>query len=283
MKPTAYAYMRMGFHGIRLALFLSRLLPRWSCKTAWTVCKDRKYCVATMQKVKRNTRSQNECRRTFAMTGTSQETIGVDAALEKTDIDTLVAQRVSPGMLVLAPPIRVLYMNHQARELLRQLPNGEQAKGHARQAKGLLPQCLQEICTAIFALHRARSHASDWKLFEIKCVLGAPERPILILGFGVPDRSGRRHARAVLLLEVIEHRKEELNGKARRRFQFTEREQAVVQCLANGWTNKEIASALTLAVPTVKEHIRHILVKTNTTTRAGFLARVFRIGRPTPR
>ncbi len=91
-----------------------------------------KYCVVTMQKVKRNTRRENERRRTFAMTGTSQETIGVDAALEKTDIDTLVAQRVSPGMLVLAPPIRVLYMNHQARELLRQLPNGEQAKGHAR-------------------------------------------------------------------------------------------------------------------------------------------------------
>ncbi len=87
----------------------------------------------------------------------------------------------------------------------------------------------------------------------------------------------------MLLLEAIEHRKEELNGKARRRFQFTEREQAVVQCLANGWANKKIASALNLTVPTVKEHIRHILVKTNTTTRAGFLARVFRIGRPTPR
>ncbi len=192
----------------------------------------------------------------------------------KTDLDTLVAQRVSPGTLVLAPPLRVLYMNDHARELLRRLPNGEQAKGHARQAKGLLPQYLQEICTAIFALHRARSHASDWKQFEIKCVLGAPERPILILGFGVPDRSGRRHGRVVLLLEAIEHRKEELNGKARRRFQFTEREQAVVQCLSKGLTNKEIASTLNLMVPTVKEHIRHIMDKTKTTTRTGILVRV---------
>ncbi len=240
-------------------------------------------CVATMQQVKRSTRREHEWRRTLARTGTSHETIGVDAALEKTDLDTLVAQRVTPGMLVLAPPLRVLYMNDHARELLRRLPNGEQAKGHARQARGLLPQCLQEICSAIFALHRARSPASDWKRFEIRRVLGAPERPILIRGFGVPDRSGRRHARVVLLLEAIEHRKEELNRKARRRFQFTEREQAVVQCLANRWTDKKIASALTLAVPTVKKHIRHILVKTNTTTRAGILPRVFRIGGPTPR
>ena len=48
-----------------------------------------------------------------------------------------------------------------------------------------------------------------------------------------------------------------------------------MQYLAKGWTNKEIASALQLALPTVKEHIRHIMAKTNTTTRTGILVRVF--------
>ena len=51
-------------------------------------------------------------------------------------------------------------------------------------------------------------------------------------------------------------------------------EQAVVRCLAKGWANKEVASALQIALPTVKEHIRHIMVKTNTTTRTGILVRV---------
>ena len=277
MKPTAYAYMRLGFHGIRLAPLLSRLLPRGRSKTAWTVCKDRKYCVATMQQVKRSTRRENEWRPTFARTGTRHETIGLDAALEKTGLDTLIAQRGSPGMLVLAPPLRVLHMNDHASKLLRRLPNERKGNGHARQAKGLLPKCVHEICSAIFAMHRARRPARDWKRFEIRRVLGAPERPILIHGFGVPDRNGRRHSRAVLLVEAIGQRKGELNGKTRRRFRFTEREQAVVRCLANGWTNKEIASALTLAVPTVKEHIRHIMAKTNTTTRAGILAQVLRM------
>ena len=277
MKPTSYEYMRMGFHGIRLALFLARLLPRWSCKTAWTSPKDRKYCVATMQKVNKTTRRENEWSHTLGMKGIRQETNDLYPELENTDIDTLVAQRVNPGMLVLAPPMRVLHMNHQARALLQRLPNGEQAKGHACQAQGLLPQCLHELCAAIFAMLRARSHAKDWKRFETKRVLGAPHRLVLIRGFGVPHRSGHGHSRVVLLLEALGRRKEELNRKTRQRFRFTEREQAVVQCLANGWTNKEIASALNLALPTVKEHVRHIMVKTNTTTRTGILAQVFRM------
>ncbi len=201
----------------------------------------------------------------------------VDSALilESTGADTLVEQRVSPGMLVLAPPMRLLHMNQHAWELLRRLSNGETGNGHAHQAKGLLPESLHETCVEIFVHLQDRSHAKDWERFEIKRVIGSPQQPVLIRGFGVPDRSGRRHPRVILLLEAIGRRKEGLNEETRQRFQFTEREQAVVQCLAKGWTNKEIASALQLALPTVKEHIRHIMAKTNTTTRTGILVRVF--------
>ncbi len=143
-----------------------------------------------MEQVKRSTRREHEWRRTFAITGTRHETIDLDARLEKADIDTLVAQRGSPGMLVLAPPLRVLHMNDHASKLLGRLPNERKGNGHARQAKGLLPKCVHEICSTIFAMHRVRRHAKDWKRFEIRRVLGAPERPILIHGFGVPDRIG---------------------------------------------------------------------------------------------
>ncbi len=200
----------------------------------------------------------------------------VDSALilESTGADTLVEQRVSPGMLVLAPPMRLLHMNQHAWELLRRLSNGETGNGHAHQAKGLLPESLHETCVEIFVHLQDRSHAKDWERFEIKRVIGSPQQPVLIRGFGVPDRSGRRHPRVILLLEAIGRRKEGLNEETRQRFQFSEREQAVVQYLVKGWTNKEIASALQLALPTVKEHIRHIMAKTNTTTRTGILVRV---------
>ena len=58
--------------------------------------------------------------------------------------------------------------------------------------------------------------------------------------------------------------------------QLTNREQSVVENLAKGWTNKEIANALHITEQTVKEHIKHIMRKTNSTTRTGVLVQVFR-------
>ena len=197
--------------------------------------------------------------------------------LENIDIDSLIEQRVSPGMLVLAPPMRLLHINQHAWEIIRNIPHVDDGNAHVKHAKGLLPKCLQEICAEILESLQDRSHAKDWERFEVKRVVGSQQQPILIRGFGVPNLSGREHSRVVLLLEAIGCRKEELNEETRERFQFTEREQEVVQYLAKGWTNKEIGGALKLALPTVKEHIRHIMAKTNTTTRTGILVRVFRM------
>ncbi len=206
-----------------------------------------------------------------------EEAVDSTFLLESIAVDSLIEQRVSPGMLVLAPPMRVLYMNHHAWEMIRNIPHVDHGNTHVKHAKGLLPKCLHEICAEILESLRDRSHAKDWERFEVKRVVGSPHRPVLIRGFGVPDLSGREHSRVVLLLEAIGHRKKEPNEETRERFQFTERQQAIVQCLAKGWTNKEIGGALKLALPTVKEHIRHIMAKTNTTTRTGILVRVFRM------
>ena len=197
--------------------------------------------------------------------------------LESIAVDLLIEQRVSPGMLVLAPPMRLLHMNQHAWELLRNLSDVDYGNGHFKLAKGLLPNSVHEICAEIFDSLRDRSHAKDWERYEIKRVLASPHRPVLTRGFGVPARSGHEHSRVVLLLEAIGRRNEELDEETIQRFQFTEREQAVMQCLRKGWTNKDIGAALQLALPTVKEHIRHIMVKTDTTTRTGILVRVFRM------
>jgi hypothetical protein len=53
-----------------------------------------------------------------------------------------------------------------------------------------------------------------------------------------------------------------------------------------GWTNKEIANEMGLALQTVKEHFKHILEKTRTTTRTGIVMQVVNCGlgyaSPTP-
>ena len=78
-------------------------------------------------------------------------------------------------------------------------------------------------------------------------------------------------------MEEIGRRPEGFSQDLAERFQLTGREQTVIECLAKGWTNKEIAAALRLALPTVKEHIRHIMDKTKTNTRTGNLVQVFRM------
>ena len=49
----------------------------------------------------------------------------------------------------------------------------------------------------------------------------------------------------------------------------------MIEHLAKGWTNKEIANALGITEQTVKEHIKHIMEKTGSSTRTGILARIF--------
>jgi len=49
---------------------------------------------------------------------------------------------------------------------------------------------------------------------------------------------------------------------------LTTRERQVLDCLRQGKSNKEIAQALNIAAPTVKNHVHHLLEKLDVTTRA---------------
>ncbi len=195
--------------------------------------------------------------------------------LEQISVDTLIEQRAGPGMVVLAPPMRVLHINQHAWDLISHLTHVKHGNGRSRHAMRPLPQSIRQICAEIFYTLRDRNHAKDWEQFEIKRMLNAPNRTVLVRGFGVPDRSGKGRSRVVLLLEAIGRRKPESNEETGLRFQLTTREQAVVQCLSKGCSNKEISTALRIALPTVKEHIRHIMTKMDTTTRTGILVRIY--------
>jgi DNA-binding NarL/FixJ family response regulator len=69
-------------------------------------------------------------------------------------------------------------------------------------------------------------------------------------------------------------RRETATLHAKERFQLTDREHDVVECLAKGWTNKEIAAELGITEPTIKAHIRNIMNKTKCSTRTGIVAQV---------
>lgn len=191
-------------------------------------------------------------------------------------VDNLADQRTGSGIVVLSSSMQLLHMNRQATELSKLINMAENGGKPAKAAQGVLPSALTELCAEIIKALQVRTEAKDWEQFEIKRVAGNPNQPVLLRGFGLPDRSGIQHARLVVTLEELGRRQQLNTDQAKERFQLTNREQSVVENLAKGWTNKEIANALKITEQTVKEHIKHIMRKTNSTTRTGVLVQIFR-------
>lgn len=191
-------------------------------------------------------------------------------------MDAITDQRAGPGIIVLSSSLQLLHMNRQASELCKKINKVEHSGDHSKQAHGVLPTALTELSSEIIKALTVRTEAKDWEQFEVKRLAGASEQPILLRGFGLPDRGGISNSRLVITMEEVGRRQQFNTDQAKERFQLTNREQAVVEHLAKGWTNKEIANALNITEQTVKEHIKHIMRKTNSTTRTGILAQIFR-------
>ncbi len=189
--------------------------------------------------------------------------------------DGLADQRAGSGIVVLSASMQLLHMNRQASELAKKINAAEHGGTAAKTAHGVLPTALTELCGEIIKALHIRTEAKDWEQFEVKRVTGDPNQPVLLRGFGLPDRGGVQFARLVVTMEELGRRQNLNTEHARERFQLTNREQAVVEHLAKGWTNKEIANALQITEQTVKEHIKHIMRKTNATTRTGILVQIF--------
>ena len=211
----------------------------------------------------------------MATTGAMTPDGDASRVLEPLEAAELPERRGSPGVLVLALPLQLIHITPRAEQLLRRVKDREGGSLNSNDpAKGFLPPSVRQAFRELSKRLRARTHNKDSERFEFCRLVGAPEQPVLLRGFGVPDLSGRGQTRVILVLEEIGRSKGTLKGKTPLGFRLTEREEAVLKHLARGCTNKEIASALNIALPTVKEHIRHLMNKTKTTTRTGILMRV---------
>ncbi len=188
-------------------------------------------------------------------------------------VESIAEKRVGPGILMLSTAMQLLYSDRRTWELCAQINHAHGGKS----ANGVLPPAISELCAEIIKILQVRTDAKDWEQFRVKRVLGDPKRPVLLCGFGLPDPAGAKQSRILITMEEIGRRQEALIEQAKEMFHLTEREVAVVQHLLKGWTNKEIANALHVTEQTVKEHIKHVMTKTKTTTRTGILVQVLRL------
>ncbi len=110
---------------------------------------------------------------------------------------------VSPGVIVFSPSMRLLHMNEQALVLSRTLNSVQEQTPEGGSGDRVLPEALRDLCDEIVESLNRRMEAEDWTQFEIKRIAGTPEQPILLRGFGLPDRQERQRSRVVITLQAM--------------------------------------------------------------------------------
>jgi len=196
-------------------------------------------------------------------------------------------QPLGPGVLVLNVWLDVLYSNHAGQELCRELVESRESHGVApfdSDARGFpIPNDLSRLLEDIGRRLAPRGDGKDWGQVYLRRTWDHRGHPLVLRVFGIPDAGSQQ--RSVILILLEEH-KLRLKGKtpeiaeAKDRFQFTDRELAVAEHLAGGLTNKEIATTLGITEQTIKVHVKHIMEKTEATTRTAVLAQLFRAPLP---
>jgi DNA-binding CsgD family transcriptional regulator len=176
-----------------------------------------------------------------------------------------------PGVLAFTISLELLYMNQEAHELSQYL---NRARG-GPVAQGVLPSDVNKLCEEILSQLERHADAQDWEQVHARRTIGDLSRTIVLQGFGIPDASGLEHSLIIVLMEE-RHTHSDLRVEAAKdRYHLTDREMNVLEHLAKGLTNKEIAITLGIAEQTIKEHLKHIMVKTHVSTRTAVLAQLF--------
>jgi DNA-binding CsgD family transcriptional regulator len=182
------------------------------------------------------------------------------------NVRELSERRAGHGILHLTTSLQPLFQDSRAVQLCEEIKNVE-----GENSTGPLPVSLVKLCGEIRDLLQFRNHQKDWENFKVKRVMRAGHRHIFVCGVGLPEGIGASEPSILLTLDILARRAKPSTEQAMQRFNLTNREIAVAQCLLKGWANKQIASTLTVTEQTVKEHIKHIMDKTDTTTRTGIL------------
>ena len=194
-------------------------------------------------------------------------------------LEKIAEKRAVPGVLSFTATMQLLYMNSEAEELCQQIkPVHLEHENHENGAKGngTIPQEIGELCRSLQEKMYDDPDSKDNDEIQLRRVIGDSNFPILLRGFLIPGQNDEDEARFLVLMEKLGRRSQVPTDVAKKHFQLTDREHEIVTHVADGRTNREIAEALDISEHTVKEHIKHILRKTQSGTRTGILAQILR-------
>jgi len=186
-------------------------------------------------------------------------------------VEAIAERRSIPGVILFAGTGDVLFMNAEAEVLTRQIMAVRAEAG----AQEVLPSEIRDLCVSLRNALEHDDQEDSKGQHEFRRVAGDLPTPVLLRGFPLAPHSPNDDACMLVLMEKIGRERRIVPDPAKEHFRLTDREVEMVKYISEGWTNKEIAHYLHISEHTVKEHVRHLLKKTKSTTRTGILAQIF--------
>jgi DNA-binding CsgD family transcriptional regulator len=180
-------------------------------------------------------------------------------------------QQGATGIILFNSTGQLLFMNTEAQAFTRQLqPLSTRENGTC-----LIPEKIHTVVRDLIGRLMHCDHPKDCESIQVERLCFTSDQRLLLRGFCIPDEPLARNSRFLIIMEKLNQQKLECpDADMRQRYHLTEREQMVIIYLMLGFTNKEIANRINLSEYTVKEHLKRIMQKTQTTTRTGLLARM---------
>ena len=188
-----------------------------------------------------------------------------------TRLEAIADRRSIPGVMLFAGTGDVLFMNAEAEVLTRQIMAARAEAG----VQEVLPVEIRDLCVSLRNALDLDDQEHAEGQHELRRVAGDLPIPVLFRGFPLASHSINDDACMLVLMEKIGRERRIVPDQAKDQFRLTGREVEIVKYISDGWTNKEIAHHLGISEHTVKEHVRHLLKKTKSSTRTGILAQIF--------
>ena len=180
-------------------------------------------------------------------------------------------QQGATGVILFTSTGQRLFMNTEAQAFIRQLqPLSTRENGTC-----LIPEQIHTVVRDLIGRLVHCEHHKDCESIQVERLCFANDQRFLLRGFCIPDEPLAQNSRFLVIMEQMNQQRLECPDTSMQlRYHLTEREQMVIIYLMLGFTNKEIANRIHLSEYTVKEHLKRIMHKTQTTTRTGLLARM---------
>ncbi len=179
------------------------------------------------------------------------------------------------GLLFLSEEFHIVFMNQEAQNLMDHLKG--QSNGTVPTED--IPLGILDLINDLIEMQNRFLTSGECTTLQCRRLTGIVPEQVLLRGFVFPDGSGilSRHFLVILEKIVISNEKGATRGiNFPKRYGLTERQKTIVRYVTTGLTNKQIADELGISVYTVKEHIKHVMRKTDTNTRTAAIARLTR-------